>query len=153
MITRISKCVSGSCTTLARVDDRIKEYLYGGSSIRWKITPSTLYRFGDPYSVEFEYWCGVNLPDASDITCRTDDSTADASGVEYQLASSYVGNASYSITPSFGSGHATRAKFPMVEMRTTWPGYGLQVVVRFRGWDIRRYDGVWKMAPISGTGY
>jgi hypothetical protein len=153
LATKLSKCVNGSCEVIGRVDNRFKEYLYGGSSIRWKITPSSVYRFGPVYSIDFEYWCGVNLSWQSDITCRTDDSTADSSGIDYTLASWSVGNNSYPIIKSFGSGHADKAKYPLIEMRTTWPGYPVTVTERFRGWDIRRFSGVWQMSPVSGTGY
>lgn len=147
-------CSNGMCDRIGRVDVRIKEYLYGGDSINWRITPSSVYRFGPPYSVDFEYWCGVNLKWQSDITCRTDDDTASPSGEDfYGLASHSVGNNSWPFVRSFGRRHADNAKYPLIEMRTTWPGHPTATVtVRFRGWDIRRYDGVWKMAPVSGTG-
>jgi hypothetical protein len=112
-----------------------------------------VYRFGPAYTLNFAYWCGVNIPNASDITCRTNDDTADASGVDYTQASYSIGNTSYPIIKSFGSGHASYAKFPMIEMDTTWPGYSVRVVEKFRGWDIRRYNGVWQMSPVSGTGF
>ena len=50
------------------------------------------------------------------------------------------------------AGYGSYAKFPMVEMDVSWPGYSPVVIERFRGWDIRRYSGVWQMSPVSGTG-
>ena len=54
---------------------------------------------------------------------------------------------------AFGAGHYTRAKFPMVREEVSWPDYPPLVVIKFRGWDIHRYSGVWKTAPASGTGF
>jgi hypothetical protein len=151
--TYLNKC-QGSCTHIGRVDVRFKQYLYGGSSITWKLTPNTYYQYGPAYSSKYYYWCGVNVPNATDPTCATADDTADYSGTgPYSLTTGTTGNRSYSIYKYFGHGYHTRAKFPMIEMITKWPGYSPTVTEKFRGWDIRDYSGTWKMSPASGTGF
>jgi hypothetical protein len=64
-----------------------------------------------------------------------------------------VGRASYGTIHSFGFGHLDNAKYPLVETRTTWPGYPVLVTERFRGFDTRKYSGTWKMSPRVGHGY
>lgn len=154
LATYLNRCIDGSCTHIGQVNNRFKEYLYGGSSRIWRLTPNVVYTSGPAYNDQFYYWCGVNIPKASDVTCGTDDTTADYSGVgPYELASESIGNNSYPIYKNFGSGHAQYAKFPMIELVTSWLGYSVKVTEKFRGWDIRNYNNVWKMSPVSGTGY
>lgn len=132
-------------------------------ALRWSSSPSTHWTTRrrsrpcspglDTQSTTWSSWCGVNRPLARDITCRTHDSTAGSSGIDYILTQYSVGRASYGTIHTFGFGHLDNAKYPLVETRTTGPGYPVLVTERFRGWDTRKYSGTWKMSPVSGTGY
>lgn len=151
LATLLHRISGGTNTTIGQVNVGFKEYLNGGSSIRWQITPKATFRYGPPYSFAYEYWCGVNKPNANDVTCATDDSTADPYADD-TIVSETVGNESYTLYKAFGSGYGSNAKFPMLALHVKWPGYPVEVIERFRGWDIRKYSGVWQMSPVSGTG-
>lgn len=36
----------------------------------------------------------------------------------------------------------------MIEIKTIWVEYSVTVTQKLQGWDVRRNDGVWKMAPV-----
>lgn len=148
------------CKEFGAVLWQYKETLFGGDSNRWRHTMDVRYVKGPRYNARFDYWCGVAIPNARDVTCRTEDSTADRSGEGWiDIAWYDTQNTSGYITPSFGENNLLRTKFPMIKANVCWPDYpdSTCVTKRLRGWDIKRirkssgaYE--WRMANASGTG-
>ncbi|MFI7337227.1 hypothetical protein ACIBUY_04720 [Streptomyces sp. NPDC050085] len=150
-LAKLDRCQNGECTVKASVKVQLKQTLHGGSSHRWTLGLHTRHWTGDAYSFSYDYYCGVNVPRASDWTCETKDATADGHHFAAPVHAS-TGTYNHDLNRDFGAHETSRTKFPMVAYHVSWPGYPAVVNVKYRGWDIRRYAGVWKLAPASGTG-
>lgn len=151
VLVDLEKC-DPNCHTGGQVDVDFGEHLYGGHSIRWRLTPQSFYKNGPAYTDHFWYWCGVSIKWHRDNTCRTHDGTASESGTgPYDLASESLGNEAYRIYKAFGRAHYRSAKYPLIEQQVTWP-YDTEKAakLKFRGWDIRRSSHVWKLAAATG---
>ncbi|MDP3969362.1 MAG: hypothetical protein Q8Q02_13920 [Nocardioides sp.] len=149
------KCKSsGHCVGYARVRIQMKETLNGGDSHYWAIRANTWWVYGPSYDADATYWCGVNIPNGTDFTCKTGDETASSSAVAQVIATASQGNGKTTFNKSFGTYYYRYAKFPMIRFDVDWIcicGVGSEYR-NFRGWDIKEYNDVRKMAPESGTG-
>lgn len=120
----------------------------------WRITAGSRRVSGSiSYNHAYEYWCGINIPNARDLTCGSDDPSASP----YRSESvDYVGwSHSPYFNASFGRLYDNRAKFPMLrnEISLWYGGWKLKAEAKFRGWDIRWNGNEWRLANASGTGY
>ncbi|MFG2296576.1 hypothetical protein [Streptomyces sp. NPDC048603] len=150
-MAKLDRCDNGRCTVKASVKVQLKQTLHGGSSHRWTLGLLTDHWSGDPYSFSYDYYCGVSVPNETDWTCDTNDATANGHHSDDPVRGS-TGTYAHDLNRDFGAHEADRTKFPMVAYHISWPGYPPVVHVKYRGWDIRRYSGVWKLAPATGTG-
>lgn len=153
--------VNGSTTIVGRVETAFNEYIYGSTtSHRWKITMKSIYLWGPIYNYDFEYWCGVNIPNADDYTCNTH-SSGSPHGYDAEWIYSGTGNMDSPWIYSIGSADTQYAKYPMIETTISWANATPQAKIKMRGWDVRWYaksprTGVaagYSMAPVTGTGY
>lgn len=151
-LAKLDRCNNGECTVQASVKVQLKETLNGGSSHRWTLGLHTDHASGNPYAFSYDYYCGVNVPNETDWTCETRDATADGHYSDDPVHSS-TGTYNRDLSRDFGVHETSRTKFPMVAYHISWPGFSPVVHIKYRGWDIRRYSGVWKLAPATGTGH
>jgi hypothetical protein len=154
----------GSWHVIGRVRTMFDEYLPGGGSRYWRMRLHSLYMGGPAYNFQYEYWCGVNVPNQSDWTCNTKEKNADGYDANY-VAFDEWGDETHWWWYSFGSGEKNYRKFPMIETHVDWPGYEQagQARIKMRGWDIKWYTNnpdpgyaqanSWLISPVTGTGY
>ncbi|MFF7333296.1 hypothetical protein [Streptomyces sp. NPDC008150] len=148
---KLDRCTNGRCTVQGTVQVQLKQTMNGGSSHRWTLGLLADHRAGVPYAFGYDYYCGVNVPNAADWTCGTHDATADGNNSAHPVNGS-TSTYKHDLNRDFGAHETNRTKFPMVGYHVSWPGYPANVNIRYRGWDVRRYSGVWKLAPATGTG-
>ena len=90
----------------------------------------------DPaYSAKYEYWCGIDVNNGNDYTCDVVDDDAARHYGPVTFATSRRSNDTYSKSHRFSSARSKRP-FPMVKVSINWPGYGVTVHGKMRGWDI-----------------
>ncbi|WP_405931084.1 hypothetical protein [Streptomyces sp. NBC_00827] len=147
-----ANCNSSGCRPVQQVKLAIKEYVRGRTSKYWEITfYGSRWSGSSQFHMDYNYECGVNIPNASDETCSTwrrDGAQGHGSGVAVNKQK---------IVKKFGS-TAVVTKFPMVNLLVTFAD-GSKAIgddgkpgEKFRGWDVCVTNTTTKLCHSTGDG-